>query len=64
MTVKKWYAALFVAVMMSTTLANAADAAIEVSGDAYIGIYDKYLWRGIDFSAGQPVLQGGGGRQF
>ncbi len=64
MTVKKWCATLFVAVIMSTTLANAADAAIEVSGDAYLGIYDKYLWRGIDFSAGQPVLQGGADVSF
>jgi len=64
MSVKKWCAALFVAVMMSTTLASAAEAAIEVSGDAYVGIYDKYLWRGIDFSAGQPVLQGGADVSF
>lgn len=34
-------------------------AAIEVSGDAYVGVFDKYLWRGIDYSGGKPVVQGG-----
>lgn len=34
-------------------------AAIEVDGDAYIGYYDKYLWRGFDLSGGTPVVQGG-----
>ena len=33
--------------------------AMEVSGDAYIGVYDKYLWRGIDLSGSMPVSQGG-----
>lgn len=36
-----------------------AVAAIEVEGDAYIGVYDKYLWRGFDLSGGKPVAQGG-----
>jgi len=34
-------------------------AAIEVEGDAYVGYYDKYLWRGFDLSGGTPVVQGG-----
>jgi uncharacterized protein (TIGR02001 family) len=34
-------------------------AALEVSGDAYAGIYSQYLWRGLDFSGNMPVLQGG-----
>ncbi|MBN2645339.1 MAG: hypothetical protein JXR59_07695 [Desulfuromonadaceae bacterium] len=34
-------------------------SAIEVSGDAYAGIYDKYLWRGYDLSGSMPVAQGG-----
>lgn len=34
-------------------------AAIEVEGDAYIGYFDKYLWRGYDLSGGTPVVQGG-----
>lgn len=36
-----------------------AQAAIEVEGDAYIGYFDKYLWRGFDLSGGLPVIQGG-----
>jgi uncharacterized protein (TIGR02001 family) len=34
-------------------------AAIDVEGDAYVGYYDKYLWRGFDLSGGTPVVQGG-----
>lgn len=34
-------------------------AAIEVEGDVYVGIYDKYMWRGLNLSGSQPVLQGG-----
>ncbi len=33
--------------------------AIDVSGDGYVGIYDKYLWRGFDLSGSKPVIQGG-----
>jgi hypothetical protein len=40
-------------------LATAASAEIKVTGDAYIGVFDKYLWRGIDFSGSTPVAQGG-----
>jgi uncharacterized protein (TIGR02001 family) len=36
-----------------------AFAAIEVEGDAYVGFYDKYLWRGFDLSGSKPVAQGG-----
>ncbi len=46
-------AALAVAVMAPQALA------VEVSGDAYLGVFDKYLWRGIDLSGSQPVAQGG-----
>lgn len=49
-------AAAFLAV---GTLAPASRAAVEVSGDAYVGYYDKYLWRGFDLSGGTPVVQGG-----
>lgn len=48
--------ALFVAV---GSLAPAARAAVEVSGDAYVGFYDKYLWRGFDLSGSEGVVQGG-----
>lgn len=34
-------------------------ATIEVEGDAYVGVYDKYLWRGFDLSGGKPVAQAG-----
>lgn len=34
-------------------------AAIEVSGDAYVGVFDKYLWRGFNLSGSHPVAQGG-----
>lgn len=38
---------------------SVAVAAIEVEGDAYVGVFDKYLWRGFDLSGSQPVAQGG-----
>jgi len=48
-------------VMLLTTLvvSSPAMAAIEVEGDAYVGYYDKYLWRGFDLSGSMPVAQGG-----
>ena len=48
-------------VMILTTLvvSSPALAAIEVEGDAYVGIYDKYMWRGFDLSGSMPVAQGG-----
>lgn len=64
MKTRKLCAAFFAGVMIFATMGTAADAAVEVSGDAYVGVYDKYLWRGIDFSAGQPVLQGGADVSF
>ena len=36
-----------------------AAAAVEVEGDAYAGVFDKYLWRGFDLSGSQAVAQGG-----
>lgn len=38
---------------------SSAVAAIEVEGDAYVGVFDKYLWRGFNLSGSQPVAQGG-----
>lgn len=39
---------------------TSAFAAIEVSGDAYVGVYSKYVWRGFDvFPADDYSLQGG-----
>ena len=34
-------------------------AAVEVEGDAYVGIHSMYLWRGFDLSDSDPVVQGG-----
>jgi len=34
-------------------------AAFETSGDVYVGVADKYVWRGIELSDRKPVLQGG-----
>lgn len=46
-------------VLAATVAATPALAAVEVEGSAYIGYFDKYLWRGIDLSGGTPVVQGG-----
>jgi uncharacterized protein (TIGR02001 family) len=46
-------------VLAATVLATPALAAIEVEGSAYVGYFDKYLWRGFDLSGGLPVVQGG-----
>jgi len=48
-----------VALLAALFVASPALAAIEVEGDAYVGYYDKYLWRGFDLSGGTPVVQGG-----
>lgn len=44
--------------LLALSIAGQA-AAMEVSGDAYIGVFSKYLWRGFDLSGGLPVVQGG-----
>lgn len=56
---KKVCIALVVLMMAVGTLASTASAAVEVSGDAYAGFYDKYLWRGFDLSGSEGVVQGG-----
>ncbi len=51
-----------IALVMSLALvavSSPAMASIKVEGDAYAGIYDKYLWRGFDLSGSMPVAQGG-----
>jgi len=56
---KKW-SVLFVCVLMLCAGFNStAQAAIEVEGDVYVGIWDKYLWRGFDLSDGRPTIQAG-----
>ncbi|MFO7982617.1 MAG: hypothetical protein R6V08_04110 [Desulfuromonadales bacterium] len=47
---KKLVLALIVAALATIAVAPAAMAAIEVEGDAYIGVYEKYLWRGFDLT--------------
>jgi uncharacterized protein (TIGR02001 family) len=47
------------ALLLAFAAATPALAAIEVSGSAYVGVFDKYLWRGFDLSNSQPVAQGG-----
>jgi uncharacterized protein (TIGR02001 family) len=42
----------FLVVMASPCLA------LEITGDAALGAYSKYLWRGFDLSENEPVLQG------
>ncbi len=56
---KKIISAAIVLVLASMVLSSPALAAIEVEGDAYVGYFDKYLWRGFDLSGGTPVVQGG-----
>lgn len=40
--------------------ASTAIAAVEVSGDAYAGVYSKYVWRGFDLSQDDSVVVQGG----
>ncbi|MEZ4598211.1 MAG: TorF family putative porin [Syntrophotaleaceae bacterium] len=56
---KKAGLALVAALILGCTLAAPTQAAIEVEGDVYVGLWDKYLWRGFDLSDGRPTIQGG-----
>jgi uncharacterized protein (TIGR02001 family) len=56
---KKLLVVLAAMVLTTTALASPALAAIEVSGDAYVGYFSKYVWRGFDLSGGMPVVQPG-----
>jgi uncharacterized protein (TIGR02001 family) len=56
---KKMVNAGIVFCLLSLILSVPAFAAIEVEGDVYAGFYDKYMWRGLNLSASQPVMQGG-----
>jgi len=55
----KWSVLLVAVLVLAATTMVPAAQAMEVSGDAYVGYYDKYLWRGFDLSGGTPVVQGG-----
>jgi uncharacterized protein (TIGR02001 family) len=56
---KKLTLVLVAVLALAASFTPASQAAVEVEGDAYIGIFDKYLWRGYDLSGGTSVLQGG-----
>ncbi len=56
---KKFIVIAFALTLALTAVSSPALAAIEVEGDAYIGVYDKYLWRGFDLSGSKSVAQGG-----
>ncbi len=56
---KKWSVLLIALMMIGVGLVATSEAAIEVEGDVYAGVFDKYLWRGFDLSDGRPVIQGG-----
>jgi uncharacterized protein (TIGR02001 family) len=58
-TMKKLTVLLVAVLMLGAGLATSAQAAIEVEGDVYVGLWDKYLWRGFDLSDGRPTIQGG-----
>lgn len=59
MKMKQWSVVLVAILMSVGILVPAAHAAISVSGDAYLGYFSKYLWRGENLSGGTPVVQGG-----
>lgn len=54
----KKFGIMLVAMTLLGAAATAAQA-LEVSGDVYVGYYDKYLWRGFNLSGSKPVVQGG-----
>lgn len=56
---KKMVIVGLVMILATLVVSSPAMAAIEVEGDAYVGVYDKYLWRGFDLSGSMPVVQGG-----
>jgi len=56
---KRFFSVLMALWMVVALSAAVASAAIEVEGDAYVGFYDKYLWRGYDLSGSVGVVQGG-----
>ena len=56
---KKWSVVLLFATVLGLGLSQPATAAIEVEGDVYVGVWSKYLWRGVNLSDSRPVIQGG-----
>ncbi|MGE4543128.1 MAG: TorF family putative porin [Pedobacter sp.] len=56
---KKWSVLLLAVFMMTAGFIGQAQASIEVEGDAYAGIWDKYMWRGFNLSDSRPTIQAG-----
>ncbi len=56
---KKWSVLLVCVFILAAGFVSQAQAKIEVEGDTYVGIWDKYLWRGFNLSGSRPTLQGG-----
>jgi hypothetical protein len=51
---------LLVLVLAAISVSAAyAETEIKVDGEVYVGVFDKYLWRGYDLSGSTPVVQGG-----
>lgn len=48
-----------IVLILALMAANSTVLAADVTGGAYAGIYDKYLWRGFNLSGSQPVAQAG-----
>lgn len=56
---KKMWMFLCAAAVFAVTCPAPSSAAVEVEGGAYVGFFDKYLWRGYDLSGSGGVIQGG-----
>jgi uncharacterized protein (TIGR02001 family) len=59
MNMKKMWVFLCAAAVFAVTCPGPSSAAVEVEGGAYVGFFDKYLWRGYDLSGSGGVIQGG-----
>ena len=61
---KKFFVSALVVVVAAMTLSSTAFA-FEGSGDAYVGVYSKYLWRGYDVNPDDDfVVQAGSDVSF
>ncbi len=56
---KKWTVLLAALAVFGLGMVTNGIAAITVEGEVYVGVFDKYLWRGFDLSDSRPVAQGG-----
>lgn len=52
MNLKRW----FLVILLVLGTASAGLAAADFSGDAAVGVYNKYLWRGVDLSGDAGFL--------